>query len=92
MTQNVIPGGWTAYSCQISNDAKNAFDEAFKGFVGVDYTPVAVATQVVAGINYSFFCNALGVYPGATNEGAMVLIYSPAGGKPHIVSITRTPR
>lgn len=92
MTQNVIPGGWTAYSTQISDDAKKVFAEAFKGFVGVNYTPLAVATQVVAGINYSFFCNALGVYPGATNEGAMVLIYSPAGGKPHIVSITRTPR
>jgi hypothetical protein len=92
MNTDVIPGGWTAYSTQISDEAKKAFETAFKGFVGVNYTPLAVATQVVAGTNYSFFCNAKGVYPGAINEGAMILIYSPAGGKPHIVSITRTPR
>jgi hypothetical protein len=90
MTENVNPGGWTAYSTQISDDAKKAFEAV--NLLGVVYTPLAVATQVVAGMNYSFFCNALGVYPGATYEGAMILINSPAGGKPHVVSITRTPR
>lgn len=92
MTTGVIAGGWTAYSTEISSEAKHAFETALKGLVGVKYTPLALASQVVEGVNYSFFCNALGVYPGATNEGAMVKIYKPLKGEPHIVSITRTPR
>jgi hypothetical protein len=92
MTTDVIPGGWTAYTTAISSDAKKVFETAFKGFVGVNYTPLAVATQVVAGTNYSFFCNAKGVYPGAVNEGAMVDIFNPLQGEPHITSITKTPR
>lgn len=58
-------------------------------FVGVDYVPLAVATQVVSGINYRFFCNAKGVYPGSTNDAAMVQIYQPLDGEVHITSINR---
>jgi hypothetical protein len=91
MSQNVIPGGWTAYSTQISDDAKKAF-EVVKALLGVEYTPLAVATQVVAGINYSFFCNRKVVYPNAPYEGAMVEIFKSPDGNTHIVSITVTPR
>jgi hypothetical protein len=82
-----MPGGWTPYSCVISPEAKKVFDTALKGLTGVGYTPVAAATQVVAGINYSFFCNANGVYPNAPNEAAMVLIYAPPNKPPQIISI-----
>lgn len=85
--KDALLGGWTTYSCKLSDDAKKVFKKAFKDFVGVSYTPVAVATQVVAGVNYSFFCNAQGVYPNAPNEGALVSIYDPPGGKPHITGI-----
>jgi hypothetical protein len=84
---NLMPGGWTPYSCVISPEAQKAFDTAFKGFVGVKYIPVAVATQVVAGVNYCFFCNARVVYPKAPNKAAMILIYAPLDGPPTIISI-----
>ena len=51
-------GGWNEYSCDISENAQKVFDNALEDLDGVLYTPVAVATQVVSGTNYSFFCNA----------------------------------
>jgi len=75
-----MPGGWTSYSTRISSDAQKAFDEALKGFTGVHYTPLAVASQVVAGMNYRFFCNAQVVYPDAPNYGALVQINKPLVG------------
>lgn len=92
MEKEVIPGGWTAYSSDISGETKQVFEKALKGLKGVDYSPTAVASQVVSGVNYSFFCNAKGVYPGALNEGAMIEIYKPLQGDPHIVSISKTQR
>jgi len=91
MTTNAIPGGWSVYTTNISKEDKQVFETAVK-LVGVKYEPLAVAKQVVAGTNYSFFCNAQGVYPGAPYEGAMVAIYLPPNGVPHVSSITKTPR
>ncbi|MDD3321738.1 MAG: hypothetical protein PHS59_09885 [Paludibacter sp.] len=80
-----LAGGWTPYSTKISSDAQKAFDEAFKGFAGVHYTPLVVASQVVKGINYRFFCNAQIIYPNAPHHGALVQIYKPLSG-PAILS------
>jgi hypothetical protein len=82
-------GGWSAYSTTISSEAKKAFDEAFKGFVGVGYKPLAVSQQVVSGMNYRFFCNAKGVYPGAVDYAALVEIYAPLQHPAHITSIKK---
>jgi hypothetical protein len=87
-SESTLIGGWTPYSCDISPKAKKVFDTALKGLVGVKYTPVAVATQVVSGKNYCFFCNAKVVYPKAPNKAAMVLIYAPPNKAPHLISIT----
>lgn len=57
--------------------------------IGVNYTPLAVATQVVSGINYRFFCNAQVVYPEAPNDAVITQIYKPLNGDPHITSITK---
>lgn len=84
---NSITGGWTDYTCPISKEAQKAFDKAFEFFTGVKYTPVAYASQVVNGVNYSFFCNALGIYPGAIGYPALVDIYQPFEGDPHITQI-----
>jgi hypothetical protein len=88
MSTNLV-GGWTPYSIQISPEATAVFKKALNGLVGVDYIPLAVATQVVSGTNYRFFCNAKVVYPDAPNEAAIIQIYQPLQGDPHIVSITR---
>jgi hypothetical protein len=90
-TENIM-GGWSEYTAPISAEDMKVFNDALNGFVGVNYTPVAVAKQVVAGMNYSFFCNKKGVYPGALNEAATVLIYFPPSGTPHITAITNTAR
>lgn len=87
MDTNVMVGAYTPFTTEISPEAKEVFNKALAGLVGVDYTPLAVSTQVVAGTNYRFFCNAKPVYPNAPVEGAMVYIYQPLEGEPHITNI-----
>jgi hypothetical protein len=82
-------GAWSSFSFTITPEAKKVFDQAFKGFVGVKYTPLAFATQVVAGLNYCFLCQGQVVSPGNPEFAALVYIYAPPGGDPHITGITR---
>ncbi|SHO56652.1 hypothetical protein [Vibrio quintilis] len=88
-TQETTMGAWSEFTSEISEMAELSFKEAFNGFVGVDYKPVAVAEQVIAGMNYQFFCNSKTVYPGATNEPAMVYITKPVGEQAVITQIIR---
>jgi len=83
-----IVGAYSPYSCPMDEEAKEVFKKAFEGFVGVKYSPVAVATQVVAGMNYSFFCNSQGIYPQAVSHPAMVNIQVPLNGEPTVTNIT----
>ena len=94
--ENIMPstnaGGWTEFSAPISKEALAVFTKAVSPLLGVSYKPIAVATQVVSGINYQFFSNAKAVYPGAHNYAVIIHIYAPATGEPHITSInTITP-
>lgn len=82
-----IPGGWFGFH-DVSREEKMVFDAAMEGFVGVKYDPMQVATQVVAGMNYCYLCKATIVIPEATTYPALVRIYQPLAGKPHITSIT----
>lgn len=86
---DVMVGAFTPFSTQISTEAKEVFQKAMNGLLGVNYTPLAVSTQVVEGTNYRFFCNAKVVYPNANNDAAMVEIYQPLNGEPHIRQIHR---
>jgi len=83
----VMVGAWTPYHTELSQEAKEVFHVAFKGFNGINYTPFAYATQVVEGTNYRYFCNAKGVYPNAINEVALVEIYQPMNGVAYITEI-----
>ncbi len=83
-----MPGAWSAWSFKLTPEAQKVFAAALSGLVGVKYTPMAFATQIVAGTNYCFLCEAKGVYPGATSFPALVYIYLPLTGAPHITSIT----
>jgi hypothetical protein len=89
VTNNSQPlvGGWSPYHKLTPEDQK-VFDEALKGFVGVKYTPNAVSTQVVAGMNYRFKCTA-SMPPAMVVWEAMVEIYKPLDGKPYITGIVR---
>ena len=82
----MLVGGWTDYSCEISAEAKKSFDEAMKGLVGVTYTPVAVASQLVAGMNYSFFCNTVVSDREGTKGAAIVPVFQPLEGGKAVVS------
>ncbi|MEM7536855.1 MAG: hypothetical protein AAF639_32040 [Chloroflexota bacterium] len=76
-------GGWTTFSCDISKEALEVFKSVQLPF-GKTYTPVAVATQVVSGTNYDFFCNTKVAGQGKFNEIAMVSIYEPVSGEPEV--------
>lgn len=80
-------GAFSPYSCEINNDSKTAFDEAIKGVLGVIYTPVAVSQQVVAGMNYHFFCNTESVTRHPVIGAVIVSVYKPLKGDAHIINI-----
>jgi hypothetical protein len=85
----IAPGAWTDWSFEITGDAKKVFDAALKNFTGVGYTPLAFATQLVAGTNYCFLCKGKVVYPNSPDLVAKVYIYQPLKGDPHITEILR---
>lgn len=82
-----VLGGWSAYHDLTAEDQK-VFDEAMNGFVGVTYKPFAVATQVVAGTNYRFKCEA-SMPPSDVVWEAIVEIFKPLDGRPYITGIVR---
>ena len=85
-TSNLV-GGYDTYTTTINQETQDVFNQAFEGFVGVHYTPLVVSKQIVAGINYRFFCNAKGVYPNSQNQGAIVTIHQPLKGTAEVKNI-----
>lgn len=68
--------------------------EALHSILGVEYTPLAVQVQVVAGLNYAFFCKAQPVYPEAEAFLARATVFASlpdSEGKIHY-SITQIER
>ena len=74
-------GAYSPYTCEISKEAKEAFAQAIRVILGVEYSPVAVSSQVVAGMNYKFFCNTKSVTLYPKNGAAIVSIYAPLPGQ-----------
>lgn len=85
--QEPIVGGWTGFHKPTIENLE-VFKQALKGYVGVKYNPTAVATQVVAGTNYRFKCTA-SIPPSEIVYEAIVEIFKPLKGDPHVVKITR---
>lgn len=86
---NIVLGGWSGFNFNLSAEAHNVFKAALEGFTGVSYTPLAVATQVVAGTNYCYLCKGEVIVPGLPQIAALVYIYQPLEGAPHITEISR---
>lgn len=80
-------GGWTTFETTITVDEKKAFDEATNGLVGVGYEPVAVATQVVSGMNYRFFCNSTTVTAHPSTDAAIVEVHQDLNGHSKLVEV-----
>ena len=76
-----LVGGWSE-DRPVTEEDLAVFYEALEMIDGVAYTPELVSTQVVAGMNYRFTAQALGVYPDAEPYLARVFIFKPLGGAP----------
>ncbi|MEH1950869.1 MAG: hypothetical protein V7K77_28520 [Nostoc sp.] len=83
----VTVGGWSPLSRNISKEASEVFEAAVKGLIGVSYSPIAFATQVVSGTNYRFVSHAKAVSPEAHDEIVIVDIYKPLHGPAYVTGI-----
>ena len=86
-TEEPVMGMWSAYS-KLTPQDKEIFEEALEGFVGINYRPLTVSTQVIEGTNYHFKCMAC-LPPNAVMWEALIKIYKPLKGKPQIKGITK---
>ncbi len=89
----MLAGGWTKPdTAALTAEQTAAFDAAMQGLTGVSYKPLALlSTQVVAGVNYRFLCEATAVYPGAEPYYAVVTVYQALDGTAQILDITDLP-
>lgn len=89
--QNIMPGGYTSYR-PVTVEDKILFRQALQ-LMGADYEPLLVATQVVAGKNYSFICNANMVTLHSISYLAKVVIFQPLSSakssQPVVMSIKK---
>jgi hypothetical protein len=86
-----IPGGYTDWQFPVTSEASEVFKTAFEGVCGVEYTPLAFATQVVAGTKYAFLAEGHVVVPEEPKLVAVIHIIEPLEGKPHILEIKQIP-
>ena len=82
-------GGWTvSESWEMDEKTQAIFDKALEGLTGVSYEPLAcLGSQLVAGMNYCFFCRARVAYPDARPYYALVYVYEDLEGKAEITDI-----
>ena len=86
---DVLDGGWqVAEDTAITEERQELFDRALNGLLGVSYVPVAyLGSQVVAGMNHCFLCQATVVYPGAQTRLVLVYLYEDLTGHAEITRI-----
>lgn len=85
----VMTGGWTpASDYQITDSLKAVFEKGTEKLLGVHYTPVVyLGSQVVAGTNHAFLCQAVTVYPGAAPAFVILYLYEDLQGNVSILNI-----
>ena len=83
---SLTAGGKTeAASTEVTSDAKAALEKACKGLDGAQYEAKALlATQVVAGVNYTLLCKITPITPDAPSHYAVVTVYENASGSAEI--------
>lgn len=77
-----IVGGFTEYR-EITEEEMAIFKKAI-GESDMEFTPQKVATQVVNGINYKFFCDCKDGY---NLQRCEVTIYKPINGEPTVTKM-----
>jgi len=78
-------GGWDEYE-PLTEEEKTIFQTCMT-LKGVDYIPLLVAKQLVAGYNYCYFCMTRSVTLEPKFGFAKVTIYAPVKGEPMLESI-----
>ena len=73
----LLSGGWQAAEDPAVTEERQAiFDKGLEGLMGVSYRPVAyLGSQIVAGTNHAFLCQAYTVYPGLMNVPRYTIVY-----------------
>lgn len=92
-TSGAIAGGWTvnteAADTNIPKELLEVFNKATESYTGVGLEPVAyLGSQVVAGANYAFLCNATTVTANPTTELDVVIVYQDTDGNAEITKVT----
>lgn len=82
----MIAGGYSKFR-DLTEDESKLFEGLVSQMVGGHYEPFAVATQIVAGTNYKFLCNATLVTNPPKDYTAKVVVFAPLDGEPSITSI-----
>ena len=84
-----LSGGWTpSADPAVTEELQAVLDKGLEGLVGVRYTPVAyLGSQVVAGTNHAFLCQATVVYPGAEPYYTIVYLYEDLQGNVSVMNI-----
>jgi len=84
-----VAGGWTpAEDGTITEELQEIFNKATEGLVGTEYKPVELLeTQVVAGMNYKFLCEASNVVLDADTRYVFVTVYQDPQGNCSILEV-----
>ena len=78
----------TAETLNIPKDARNAFTKAVENYDGVDLKPIALlATQIVSGTNYMYFCQSTTVTQKPETSYVIVIVYKDLKGNSKITSV-----
>lgn len=84
-------GGWTNYR-DVKEQDQALFTKVMSHLLGVKYTPLRVATQIVAGTNYRFLCEAETITHLTYEYHVLVYIFKPLPGTkedPYCTNIVR---
>ncbi len=92
VAEGPLCGGWTpSADPTVTEELQALFEKGTETLTGVSYIPVAyLGSQVVAGTNHAFLCQAVTAYPGSLDmipTYAMVYLYEDLSGNVSILSI-----
>ncbi|AIA70833.1 conserved hypothetical protein [Pectobacterium atrosepticum SCRI1043] len=82
---NQLLSGWIAF--RDLNDTDKALFKSTVHLLGVTYSPLFVATQVVSGTNYSFLTKGTVTSPEAPLRIVKIHVYKPLSSEAHITKI-----
>jgi predicted secreted protein len=74
---------------ELTGESSEDLAEAKKSFVGSDFTPLLVATQIVAGRNYRFAGNLSPATKNSSVYPALVTVYKPLKGEAKVTEIRK---